>query len=469
MRIVFVAPEVYPFAKTGGLADVCGTLSLELERLGHDVAIIIPGYRCVNGSKPFNDRARISLVGKNVKVYFLRNQKFFDRPNIYGDVHGDYPDNLERFMFLCHESLALMKDLGVPVDIIHCHDWQTSLIPVILRENYRTDPFFQKTRTVVTVHNFGYQGVFPREDFPKLGVDEGLFNPRVLEFYGKINLLKSGLVYADRITTVSPQYAREIQTKEWGHGLEGVVKENKSRVEGILNGLNYDYWDPQTDVLISPRYSQKDVHAAKIVHKEKLQNICHLPVFDDIPVFGFVGRLCYQKGLDLLESTFDGLMQRPIQVAFVGVGEEKYQKLLSKFAKKYPQQCGVMLRYDENLAHMVYAGADFFLMPSVYEPCGLAQMISMRYGAIPIVNGVGGLMDTVTDFSSNKIKGNGFVMPDYSVSSFLETVDRALGVFHQKKKFQDLVTHAMGCRWTWAASTQNYIDCYEQARHVKHG
>lgn len=464
MRIVFVAPEVYPFAKTGGLADVCGTLSLELERAGHDVAIIIPAYRCVNGSQPFSDRARVAVIGKNVKVYFLRHQKFYDRPNIYGDEKGDYPDNLERFAFLCHESLLLMKDLGVAVDIIHCHDWQTSLIPVILKEHYKDDPFFQKTRTVVTVHNFGYQGVFPKEGFSRLGVEARLFNPRVLEFYGKINLLKGGLVYADRITTVSPQYAKEIQTREWGHGLEGVVKENRSRLEGILNGLNYDYWDPERDTLISPHYGQKDGPAVKGVHKEKLQNIYHLPVFDDIPVFGLVGRLCYQKGLDLLESSFEGLMQRPVQAVFLGVGDIKYQKLLVKFAKKYPQQCAAMIRYDEDLAHMVYAGADFFMMPSVYEPCGLAQMISLRYGAVPIVNGVGGLMDTVTDFSSHRNKGNGFVMSEYSVSGFLETVDRALGVFHQKKKFRDLVTYAMGCRWTWATSTRHYLDCYERAK-----
>ncbi len=468
MRIVFVAPEVYPFAKTGGLADVCGTLSLELERLGHDVSIIIPGYRCVKDSKPFNDRARVASIGKNIRVYFLRHQKFYGRPNIYGDVHGDYPDNLERFMFLCHQSLLLMKELGAVVDVIHCHDWQTSLIPVILRENYKADPFFQQTRTVVTVHNCGYQGVFPKEDFFKLGVDEKLFNPHVLEFYGKVNLLKGGLIYADRITTVSPQYAREIQTKEWGHGLEGVIKENRARLEGILNGLNYDHWNTETDPLISPHYAQKDAQVAKRTHKEKLQDICRLPVFDDIPVLGFVGRLCYQKGIDLLESAFDGLMQRPVQVVFVGVGEDKYRKLLLKFAKKYPQQCAAMIRYDENLAHMVYAGADLFLMPSVYEPCGLAQMIALRYGAIPIVNGVGGLMDTVTDLSSDRNKGNGFVMAEYSVSGFLETVDRALGVFHQKKKFHDLVARAMGCRWTWASSTQNYIACYQRAREGNH-
>lgn len=467
MRIVFVAPEVYPFAKTGGLADVCGTLSCELERLGHDVAVIIPGYRCVKDSKPFSARARTAVIGRNIKVYFLQNPKFFDRPHIYGDEHGDYPDNLERFSFLCHESLRLMKELGSPVDIIHCHDWQTGLLPVILRENYKGDPFFQNTRTVITIHNFGYQGVFPKQGFSKLGVEDRLFHPGALEFFDKINLLKGGLVYADRITTVSPQYAREIQTKEWGYGLEGVVRDNKARLEGILNGLNYDYWDPARDPLITPSYSSKDVFTAKPVHKEKLQNICRLPVFDDIPVIGFVGRLCYQKGLDLLESAFDGLMQRPVQVVFIGVGEQKYQKLLLKLAKTYPQQCGVMIRYDENLAHMVYAGSDFFMMPSVYEPCGLAQMISLRYGTVPIVNGVGGLKDTVTDLSL-KDKGNGFVMSSYSVFGFLETVDRALGTFHQKSKFRDLVTRAMECRWTWATSTQHYLECYEQAREEQH-
>jgi starch synthase len=247
-----------------------------------------------------------------------------------------------------------------------------------------------------------------------------------------------------------------------------VVRENRARLEGILNGLDYDYWDPQRDALINSPDAGEAWPAAKAVHKRKLQLMARLPVFDDIPLLGFVGRLCFQKGLDLLENVFDDLMQRPLQVVFVGVGDDKYQKLLLKFARQYPQQCGAMIRYDEHLAHMVYAGADFFLMPSVYEPCGLAQMIALRYGAIPIVNGVGGLMDTVKDCGSNKSRGNGLVMPEYSVSGFLETVDRAAGVFHQKKKFHDLVTLAMACRWTWAESTQSYLHCYEQARDVKH-
>ncbi len=466
MRIFFVASEVVPFAKTGGLADVCGTLPLELERLGHDVSIIMPGYRCIGSlAKPFNDRAKIITIGKNLKVYFLRHAKFYDRPQLYGDAHGDYPDNLERFAYLCHEAFNLIRDLGEPVDIIHCHDWQTGLIPVLLKEKYAQDPFFARTRTVFTIHNLAYQGVFLKEDMPKTGLEDKLFNPKALEFYEKINLLKGGLVFADQITTVSPQYAKEIQTKEWGCGLEGVIKENKGRLSGILNGLDYELWDPEKDSLLAPRYSSKD-WLIKRIHKEKVQHIYGLPVFSDIPVFGLVGRLCYQKGLDLLESAFDDLMQRPIQVVFIGVGEDKYQKLLVKFAKKYPQQCGVVIRYDESLAHTVYAGADFFLMPSVYEPCGLTQMISLRYGTIPIVSAVGGLMDTVVDFSSNKKRGNGFVMPSYSVSGLLEAVDRASGAFHQKERFHDLVIHAMASRWTWETSAKYYVECYEQCQQA---
>jgi starch synthase len=461
MRIVFVVSEMVPFAKTGGLADVCGTLPIELERAGHDVSVIMPAYRCVGAQgRPFNDRFRVTTVGKDLKVYFLKNPKFYDRAYIYGDAHGDYADSLERFAYLCHEAFHLMKELGKPVDIVHAHDWQTALVPVILKEKYADDPFFAGTRSVLTIHNLAYQGVFPKEDIHKTGLDGKLFDPKALEFYEKVNLLKGGIVFADLITTVSPQYAKEMQTKELGFGLEGVVKENKSRLVGILNGLDYKMWDPEKDPLLAPQYSSKD-WLIKRIHKEKLQHVYGLPVFSDVPVFGFVGRLCYQKGLDLVEAAFENLTQRPVQFAFIGVGEDKYQKLLVKLAKKYPQQCGVVIRYDESLAHTVYAGSDFFMMPSVYEPCGLTQMISLRYGTIPVASAVGGLLDTVVDYSSNKKQGNGFLMSSYSVSGLLEVIDRASGVFHEKQRFHDLVIHAMSARWTWDASVKHYIDCYQ--------
>ncbi len=459
MRIVFVASEAVPFAKTGGLADVCGALPLALERLGHEVSVIMPGYRGVGRAKPFNARANFTVIGRDVKVYFLRHDGFFGRSRLYGDARGDYPDNLERFVFLCRETFHLLKDIGKPVDIIHCHDWQTGLVPVLLKEQYRQDPFFQNTRSVFTAHNMAYQGVFSKDDFPKLGVDPGTFSPAGLEFYGKINLLKAGLIFADRVTTVSPEYAREIQSKEWGCGLEGVVRERKNSLDGILNGLDYDHWDPATDAFLDPHYSVKDFQA-KDIHKENLQNVFHLPVFNDIPVFGFVGRLCYQKGFDLLEAAFDGLMQRPLQVVFIGIGDEKYQRMLMKLARKYPQQCASVISYDEDVAHKVYAGSDFFLMPSVYEPCGLTQMIGLRYGAIPLVNGVGGLLDTVVDYGSRKKQGNGFVMENYSVSALLGAVDRALGIYHQKGRWDELRARGMACRWTWDVSARQYSEVY---------
>ncbi len=462
MRIVFVASEVFPFAKTGGLADVCGTLPLELERLGHEVSIIMPGYRCTDGRhQPFNAHAGVTTIGKDLKVYFLRHPGFYDRSELYGDAAGDYPDNIDRFAFLCHETLRFLKGLGTPVDIIHCHDWQTGLIPALLKENYAGDPFFARTRSILTIHNLAYQGVFPKEDMSRLGIDGKLFNPGALEFYEKINFLKGGIVFADHITAVSPQYAREIQTREWGCGLEGVIRQNKERLAGILNGLDYMHWDPSTDIFLDPPYTDGGLQA-KAIHKGKLQQALRLPVVDDIPVFGFVGRLCYQKGLDLLESAFDDLMKRPLQAVFMGVGEEKYQKLLVKLAKKYSQQCGAIIRYDESFSHMVYAGSDFFLMPSIYEPCGLTQMISLRYGTIPLVTAVGGLADTVTDFSREEARGNGFIMSAHSVEGLLEAVDRALGVFSRQELFNGLRIHAMACRWTWESSARHYIECYEK-------
>jgi starch synthase len=461
MRIVFVAAEVFPFAKTGGLADVCGTLPLELERMGHDVSVIMPGYRSAGVTRPFSDRARMVRIGENVRIYFLTSARYYDRPGIYADPSGvgDYPDNIDRFAFLCHEALRLMKDLGSTVDIIHCHDWQSALVPVLLKNNYRDDPFFAKTRTVLTVHNLAYQGVFPGEDFARLGIDRGLFTAEALEFYGKVNLLKGGLVFADRITTVSPQYAHEIQTVEWGCGLDGVVRANAARLTGILNGLDYKAWDPGADEFIDPPYSASDLES-RVIHKRRLQELCGLPVISDIPVFGFVGRLCYQKGFDLLARAFEGMVSRPLQMVFVGVGEARYREILEKLARKAPRRCGFMNLYDEHLAHQVYAGSDFFLMPSVYEPCGLTQMIALRYGSLPLVTATGGLIDTITDLGSAQKKGNGIVLLSYTDEGLLEAVDRASILYYQKDRREQLMRYGMSYRWTWETAARHYIECY---------
>ncbi|MEI6437641.1 MAG: glycogen/starch synthase [Candidatus Omnitrophota bacterium] len=461
MRIVFVASEVIPFAKTGGLADVCGALPLELEAAGHELSIIMPNYKEVGPKASFNDRACVDTIGRGIKVYFIKNKDFFGRGSLYGDNMEDYPDNIERFSFFCREALELLKDIGKQVDIIHCHDWQTGLLPVLLKDQYAQDLFFKKTRTVFTIHNLAYQGVFPAEEYSKLGVNEKFFNDRQIEFYGKVNLMKAGIVFSDFVTTVSPQYAREIKTREWGCGLEGVLLAREGRLAGILNGLNYKHWDPEHDELIDPPFTPQD-QLAKKIHKAKLQKVAGLPVMSDIPVFGFVGRLCHQKGFELIESSFESLIQRPLQMVCLGVGEKKYQLLLKKLARKNPERFAVLVKYDEDAAHQIYAGSEFFLMPSVYEPCGLTQMIALRYGSVPVVSGVGGFLDTVIDYFADRKNGNGLILSSYSVSGLLEAVDRALGIYNQKDRFASLVTHAMNCRFTWATAVKHYVEVYKE-------
>lgn len=461
MRIVFIASEIFPFAKTGGLADVCGALPLALEKLGHRVDIIMPGYRCVGKQEEFSSLASRTIIGKDIRVYFISNKNFFDRPYLYGDAQGDYLDNLDRFSFFCHSAMTLLKELKEPVDIIHCHDWQTGLIPVLLKENYQQDPFFRGTKCVFTIHNLAYQGGFLKEEYAKLGVDKDLFNPRQIEFYEKINLMKSGIVFSDYVTTVSAQYAKEIQTKEFGCGLEGVLQLKKNQLVGILNGLDYDQWDPQIDVLLEDKkYDQKTAYI-KQYHKKILQQHLGLPEQEDVPLFGFVGRLCYQKGFDLLEEVFDELLNRKIQLAFLGVGEARYQTLLKKISKKHPHQCAAWIDYDEKVSHQMYAGSDFFLMPSIYEPCGLTQMIALRYGVIPMVSQVGGLVDTIIDIETNQKQGNGILMKAYTKDGFLNAIDRCLNVYHQKQRMKDLIDHAMSCRFTWDLSAQHYVECYQ--------
>lgn len=463
LKIVFVASEVLPFAKTGGLADVCGALPLELEAAGHELTIIMPYYKEVGVKPVFNERACVDTIGRGIKVYFIRHKAFFGRSSLYGENMNDYPDNLERFAFFCHEALELLKDLGQPVDIIHCHDWQTGFLPLLLKDRYAKDLFFAGTKTVYTIHNLAYQGVFPGDEYPLLGVDGKYFNDGQVEFYGKVNLMKTGIVFSDFVTTVSPQYAREILTKEWGCGLEGVLQSRKGQLAGILNGLDYTRWDPEHDEFVEPPFTAQDQLARKI-HKQKLQRISGLPALSDIPVFGFVGRLCYQKGFDLIESAFEELLQRPIQLVFLGVGEKKYQALLKKLARKNAQRFCVHIKYDEDVAHLVYAGSDFFLLPSVYEPCGLTPMIAQRYGAIPVVSAVGGFLDSVTDYGVNRKQGNGFVLSSYSVSGLLEAVDRALGVYHQKEKFAALIAQSMNSRFSWQGAVRHYIEVYNACR-----
>ncbi|KPK97458.1 MAG: hypothetical protein AMJ95_08860 [Omnitrophica WOR_2 bacterium SM23_72] len=462
MKIFFASSEVVPFAKTGGLADVAGALPLALEELGEEVIITLPRYKAITDSRFKIQRLKedisFSVIGKNIKIYFIEKNKYFDRDGLYQDKTGDYEDNLERFSYYCMRSLELLKEINFKPDIIHVHDWQASLIPVYLKTRYAQDPFFENSRTLLTVHNIGYQGLFPKEEFAKLGLDWGVFTMDGLEYYGKINILKGGLEFSDLINTVSPTYAAEIRTKEFGFGLEGVLNKRKDALFGILNGLDYKIWNPETDSLIAKKFSLKTL-ADKYKNKEDLQKICHLPVASDTPLLGIVSRLAQQKGFDILAQAIDPICKMHLQLVILGTGDLKYHRILEKKAKIYPKVISLHLKFDNVLAHKIYAGSDIFLMPSKYEPCGLGQMISFRYGTLPLVFKTGGLADTVN-------QDNGFVFEQYTKGELIKTVTKAIALFRNKEKWAGLITAAMQCNFSWEESAKKYLELYAKARSL---
>lgn len=457
MKIAMCAAEVVPFAKTGGLADVCGALPLALEEQNQEVIIIMPRYKAIQDSKftitRLKDDISYSVIGKNIKVYFIENDKYFFRDSLYVDKFGDYKDNLERFSYFCKRALSLLKEINYKADVIHIHDWQASLVPVYLKNLYKSDAFYQDMRTILTIHNIGYQGLFPKEEFPKLGLAWSLFGIEGLEFYGKINFLKAGMEFSDIINTVSPTYSKEIQTKEFGFGLEGVLGKRRNSLFGILNGLDYNIWNPQTDKFIAKNFSVKDI-TNKSKDKEDLQKFCKLPVKKNIPLLGMVSRLVQHKGFDILSVGIEKICKMDLQIVILGTGDLKYHQFLTKIMKKYPKVISLHLKFDDPLAHKIYAGSDIFLMPSQYEPCGLGQLISLRYGTIPLVFKTGGLADTVN-------KDNGFVFDKYSKEELIKTINAAIKAFQDKLAWNQLVQRALECDFSWGKSAKQYIKLYE--------
>lgn len=460
MNIVMCASEVVPFAKTGGLADVVGALPQALEEQNQKVVIVMPRYKAISDSKfsikRVQENISYSTIGKDIKVYFIENDAFFNRDGLYGDKNGDHKDNLDRFSFYCKRTLDLLKELGFKPDIIHLHDWQASLIPVYLKTKYANDPFYKDTKTVLTIHNIGYQGLFSKEEFPKLGLDWSLFNIEGLEFYGKINILKGGIVFSDVVNTVSSTYSKEIQTPEFGFGLEGILTKRRDSVFGIINGLDYNAWNPEDDKFIVKSFSLKDIEN-KYKNKEDLQKICNLAVKKDLPLFGIVSRLAQQKGFDILSDALDVICKMDLQIVILGTGEARYHEVLEKKAKKYPKVISLHLKFDNTLAHKIYAGSDIFLMPSKYEPCGLGQMISLKYGTIPLVFKTGGLADTVNS-------KNGFVFDKYNKDDLIKTVKLAVQKFKNNKEWTALVGRAMKCNFSWKESAKEYINRYEKLK-----
>jgi len=463
MKIVICASEVVPFAKTGGLADVAGALPLALEELGHEVIILMPFYKKAVGSKLKTKKVASGVcstkLGESVNVYFIENNKYFNRQGLYGTKQGDYPDNLQRFSFYCKKSLELLKRINFQPDIIHVNDWQTCCIPIYLKTSLLDDPFFKNTKTLLTIHNLAYQGLFDAAEFPKLGLELSVFNIEGLEFYGKVNLLKGGIIFSDCVNTVSSTYASEIQTKEFGCGLDGVLTKRKNSLFGILNGLDYSIWNPSDDKLVVKQYDV-DVLGDKYKNKQYLQQVAKLKANNGLPLFGMVSRLSEQKGLDILAEAMDQICKLDMQLVILGTGEERYHKLLKSKSKKYSDKFSLFLKFDNALAHNIYAGSDVFLMPSRYEPCGLGQMISLRYGSVPLAFMTGGLADTVN-------KENGFIFDSYGSSALVDSVKQALLLYKDKKKWQSKVAKGMKLRFSWQRSAKEYSKLYNKLLGIK--
>jgi starch synthase len=479
MRIAMISPEVTPFAKTGGLADVAGTLAVALERLGHEVSLVMPAYRCVlqgdfaleetpmRFSVPLADRHETGTVlkarlGKNISIHLIRADRYFDRDSLYGTSAGDYPDNAERFVFFSRAALEILR--RDPVDIVHCHDWQSALAIVFLKNQPDQYPGLTSSRTVFTVHNLGFQGIFAGSEWSLLNLDRSLFSPEQLEFYGGINFLKGALLYADKITTVSPTYAVEIMGEEQGFGLEGVLRRRAGDVIGILNGVDYSQWNPAVDPWIAEHYTESNL-TAKRSCKRSLQRALGLPTQDKTPLLGIVSRLTSQKGFDLVEKIFDPLIERDLQIAILGSGDERYEAFFRRAAEQFPKKIGVRVGFDEALAHQIEAGADIFLMPSHYEPCGLNQMFSLKYGTVPVVRDVGGLKDTVEDFDLEPGTGTGFVFGPYEPEALMAVIERALRVYADKKAWTALRRRAMSKDFSWQRSADAYSRLYQQLRN----
>ncbi|MDO8282625.1 MAG: glycogen synthase GlgA [Thermodesulfovibrionia bacterium] len=478
MKILIASSEAVPFVKTGGLADVAGVLANEYKKMGLQPAVILPLYREIKKAassfniKPLNKEIAVR-VGNDIEkgilwkgttsegadAYFIENEKYYDRDELYCTPEGDYPDNAARFIFFSRGTLEALKALNLRPDIIHCNDWQTALIPVYLKKIYRND--FPKTATLLTIHNLGYQGIFPKTDMPLTGLGWEMFNMNALEFYGKINFLKAGIIFSDIITTVSRTYAQEILTPEHGFGLEGVLRERKDDLYGIINGIDLDYWGPLKDKFIPANYSSKDL-SGKAICKRSLQAELGLPV-NSSPLIGLVSRLSSQKGLDLVIESMEEILRSGAQIAVLGKGDEFFQNALLECRKKYPGHLSVTIGFEEALGHKIYAGSDIFLMPSMYEPCGLGQLIALRYGAVPVVRKTGGLADTVSEYSPSEGKGTGFLLKSHSSEELMKKLQKAIELYYDKKEWDKIVKNTMAQDFSWGKSTEKYVSLYKKA------
>jgi starch synthase len=485
MKVLIASSEAVPFAKTGGLGDVCGALPGQLAKLGIDTTLIMPAYRHVfevgvpveptglNFTVPIGQRSvagtlyHATLPGTKVPVYFVSGGDYFDRPDLYQQDGKDFVDNCERFVFFCRGVIEAIRLLDLQPDILHCNDWQTGLLPAYLKAEYQGVPGYEQIRTLFTIHNLAYQGTFWHWDMLLTGLDWRYFNWQQMEFFGNLNLLKTGLVFADRLSTVSPSYAQEIQSAPLGCGLEGVLQQRSGVLTGIINGVDYGQWNPATDSHLTQNYTAENVALGKAACKAALQAELGLPANPNVPLLAFVGRLSDQKGIDLLAAVMKELLvSHDAQWVMLGTGDPQFHDLFTNLAERNPQKFALRLQFSNALAHKIEAAADIFLMPSRYEPCGLNQLYSLKYGTVPVVRATGGLADTIVDTTDATLAdgtATGFSFADYSGLALRQAVLRALDMQQNRPKdWAQLVQHGMAQDWSWGHSAREYVNLYRK-------
>jgi starch synthase len=483
VNILLATSEAVPFAKTGGLADVSGALPIELARQGHRPAVIMPAYRAarycgqpieplgIDFIVPIGSRMvtghllQSQLPGSDVPVYLVQQDQYFDRDELYGTAGKDYIDNCERFVFFSRAVLEAIRLLQLDVDVIHCNDWQTGLVPAYLNIEYAQVPRYENIATLMTIHNMAFQGQFWHWDMLLTGLDWKYFNWRQMEFHGRLNLLKTGLALADSVNTVSPRYAEEIQSAPLGCGLEGMLQHRSDVLSGILNGIDPAEWNPATDPHLRANYDADSFAEGKAENKRALQEELGLPVRPDVPLLGFVGRLTEQKGIDLVAEVMQRWVEaEDIQWVILGTGDPKYHQVFQTVAERFPEKVAARLEFSNPLAHRIEASADVFLMPSRFEPCGLNQMYSLRYGTVPLVRATGGLADTIADPANPRPDGpppNGFSFEEYGPRALGETLRRALDIYRLPEGWRRLVAAGMAQDWSWARSAGQYGELYQ--------
>jgi len=477
-----VASEMGPWAKTGGLADVIAALPEALERFGHRITVVLPKYRGIaaEGARvsqrtvaignTFHDVAfHVLSLSERRSVVFVECPKYFDRDGYYGIGGSDYSDNWQRYGLLAYAALDFAQHEAPDehFDIVHAHDWQAGLVPALIRLAPQRWPRVARAGLVMTIHNLAYQGVFPRDAVPGLGLDWQVFTMETGEFWNQLSFLKAGINYSDFVTTVSPKYAKETRTPEFGVGFDGVLRARGDRYIGILNGIDARVWDPSHDAHLPARYGVNDLQGKRACKRALLERF-KLPVGDDAlarPLLGMVSRLVDQKGLDLIAGALEQLLAEDASWVFVGTGEMKYERFLRAVAERYPMRVGVRIGFDEPLAHLVEAGADMFLMPSKFEPCGLNQMYSLRYGTVPIVRAVGGLDDTVQPYTARAQGANGFKFREPTGDALARTVRQALRLFDNREAWETLMRQGMREDHSWETSAREYVKVYRRARH----